>query len=80
MRGKSLGQEATKCMLQYSFSKLKLNKIFLRVFSDNVSAINCYKKCSFSEEGVFRQDVLINGEYRDIVFMSILKSEWDGLL
>ena len=57
-----------------------LNKIFLRVFKENLSAIKCYKNCGFLEDGTFREDVLVDGKYRDIVFMSILKAEWNELL
>ena len=79
-RGKKLGQESTRCIVQYGFSKLMLNKIFLRVFKENLSAIKCYKNCGFLEDGTFREDVLVDGKYRDIVFMSILKAEWNELL
>lgn len=76
-RGKGYGTLATKLILQYAFQELKLNKVFLRVFADNPSAIACYKKAGFVEEGLFRADVWINGQPRDMVFMGLLRSEWE---
>lgn len=75
-RGKGYGTMATVQLLRYAFESLELNRVFLRVFADNPSAIACYKKAGFTEEGIAREDVWINNVPRDIVFMSVLKSQW----
>ncbi len=75
-RGKGYGSMATHELLRYAFEVLNLNRVFLRVFADNPSAIACYKKAGFTEDGIAREDVWINNIPRDIVFMSILKSNW----
>lgn len=75
-RGKGYGAMATSELLRYAFEELNLNRVFLRVFADNPSAIACYKKAGFSEDGIACEDVWINNIPRDIVFMSILKSKW----
>lgn len=75
-RGKGYGKEAIVELLKYGFTKLKLNKIYLRVLKDNVVAISSYNKSGFSQEGLFKQDVVINGQYYDIAFMAIFKSDW----
>jgi UDP-4-amino-4,6-dideoxy-N-acetyl-beta-L-altrosamine N-acetyltransferase len=76
--GKGYGTQATMHILEYAFSELKLNKVFLRVFSYNAGAIRCYEKAGFTNEGCFRQDVIIDGKPYDIVFMGFLKSEWEA--
>lgn len=75
-RGKGLGTQATLNILRYGFEKLNLNKIFLRVLSNNTSAVNSYIKSGFQKEGLFRDDICINNKYYDVLFMSILKDEW----
>ena len=35
-----------------------------------------YKKCGFIEEGVMRQQVYKNGQYKNMKIMSILKEEF----
>lgn len=53
-----------------------LHKIFLRVFSNNISAIKAYEKAGFVYEGKAKDDILLpDGKYQDINFMSIIKTE-----
>jgi len=75
-RGKGYGSLATRLILKYAFDEMGLNRVFLRVFSNNKSAIKCYLNAGFREEGLFREDVLIDGTFYDMMFMSILKNEW----
>ena len=77
-RGKGYGTRATRLILKHAFEVMKLNRVFLRVFSDNKEAIRCYEKAGFSKEGLFREDVILEGRPYDILFMSILKAEWEG--
>ncbi len=74
-RGSGIGLEATKLILRYAFEELGLNKVFLRVLSVNHAAIKSYSKAGFKYEGLFREDVCVNSEYLDIIFMGILKDE-----
>lgn len=71
-RGKGLGQEATRLIVEYGFNQLKLNKIFLRVFAQNTGAIKSYEKAGFIKEGLFKEDVKINDSYYDVIFMGII--------
>lgn len=73
--GKGFGTEATRLIVEYGFNELKLNKIFLRVFTENEQAINCYKRVGFREQGIFEQDVLIDADFKDIMFMAIFEKE-----
>lgn len=75
-RGKGYGAQATRLILKYAFETMDLNKVFLRVFADNKRAINCYLNAGFKEDGLFRDDVCIDGKFYDVMFMSILNSEW----
>lgn len=76
-KGCGYGLQATLQILKYAFTELKLNRVSLRVFSNNDRAIRCYRKAGFTEEGTAREDVWINGMPCDIIFMSILKKEWE---
>lgn len=76
-RGKGYGAQATRLILKYAFKELNLNKVFLRVFAHNKNAIKCYLNVGFKEEGLFRDDVLIDGKFYDMIFMSILKADWE---
>lgn len=69
-RGKGYGSEALKLICEYGFTKLKLHKISLRVLSSNEIAINVYKKLGFVEEGCFKDQVFVDGEYLSVIFMA----------
>lgn len=75
-RGKGIGSAAAKLILDYAFNTLKLNRVFLRVFADNIGAIKSYEKAGFKYEGTFKADVIIDSVPRDLVFMAILRDEW----
>lgn len=75
-RGKGIGSAAAKLALDFAFEKLKLNRVFLRVFADNTRAIKSYENAGFVCEGKFRDDVIIDGKAYDMVFMGILREEW----
>lgn len=68
--GKGFGSEAAELAVRFGFEKLKLHKIFLRVFADNMSAIRSYEKAGFTKEGYFKDEVCLDGQYRDLVFMA----------
>lgn len=69
--GKGFGSEAAELAVAYGFEELNLHKIFLRAFSDNGAAIRSYEKAGFVQEGYFKDEVQIDGQFRDLVFMAI---------
>ncbi|MBQ2802372.1 MAG: GNAT family N-acetyltransferase [Lachnospiraceae bacterium] len=69
-RGRGIGTAAAKLMLRYCFEEEGLHRIYLRAFSDNEQAIRSYEKAGFVKEGCLRDDVCIDGKYRDIIWMA----------
>jgi RimJ/RimL family protein N-acetyltransferase len=64
--------------LDYGFRYLGARRIALTTHAKNERAIRCYLACGFVEEGRPRQVVWIEGEYTDLVDMSILREEWQA--
>ena len=77
-RNNGYGQEALNLLLDYGFNYLNLNSVYLNVFSFNDVAINCYKKIGFKEAGRLRENYFLNGKYYDVIYMDILKREFNG--
>ena len=75
-QGKGYGGEAIELLLELAFCHLNLNRVHLRVSSQNARALICYERAGFAREGVLRQDSFSGGEYRDTVIMGILRDEW----
>lgn len=75
---KGYGTETMQLLLKHGFETLNLNRIYLRVYSSNPRARRSYEKAGFVLEGSMRQAVYQHGSYADILFMSVLRSEWDA--
>jgi RimJ/RimL family protein N-acetyltransferase len=75
---KGYGAEAISLITQHGFETLNLNRIYLHVFASNPRAVHCYEKIGFIHEGKLRQAMYKNGQYIDILVMSVLKSEWEN--
>jgi diamine N-acetyltransferase len=73
---KGYGTEVMSLLLDHGFGTLNLNRIFLRVDAANKGGIRAYEKAGYVHEGIFRQGTFQGGEYRDLLFMSVLHSEW----
>ena len=74
------GSEVMRLLLRHGFSTLNLNRIYLRVYVENKRAIRAYEKVGFVHEGRMRQAAYKNGLYCDVLFMSVLREEWDAMI
>ena len=72
------GTEVMTLLLRHGFGTLNLNRVYLRVHADNKHAIRTYEKVGFVHEGRMRQAVYKNGKFLDLLFMSVLREEWDA--
>jgi RimJ/RimL family protein N-acetyltransferase len=77
--GRGYGRDAIRLLLDFGFRFLGARRIELTTHAKNERAIRCYLACGFVEEGRPRKVVWIEGEYTDLVNMSILSDEWQAL-
>lgn len=75
-RGKGLGEEAVRLIMDYLFDKYGLNRITIDHFMENNRAGKLYLKIGFKYIGVARQAAFKNNEYYDLHLMDILRSEY----
>jgi RimJ/RimL family protein N-acetyltransferase len=75
-RGKGYGFQATKKLLHFGFNDQNLNRIYLSVYEDNLPAISLYTKCGFKKEGVLIEADFVNGQFKNVIIMAILKREF----
>lgn len=72
--GKGYGNETAKIALEYAFNEMKLDKVFLRVFEDNVPAIKSYEKAGFKP--MDREELVTkNGQEKKLLFMQIERKQ-----
>ncbi len=74
--GKGIAKEACSLVLNYGFEKLKLRKIFLAVFENNIPAIKLYKSLGFRTEGKLIKHVSVQGILHDKYFMGIFSKNY----
>ena len=77
--GRGYGRDAVRLLLDYGFRHLGARRIALTTHAKNERAIRCYLACGFVEEGRPRKVVWIEGEYTDLVNMSLLREEWQAM-
>ena len=77
--GQAYGREAIELLLDYGFRFHNLHRVFLSVNGDNERAIRAYRACGFQEEGRLRAHVWSDNAYVDLVYMGILREEWENL-
>lgn len=70
------GTETMQLLLKHGFETLNLHRIWLHVYDKNKRGIRAYEKAGFQYEGKFRQAHYQHNNYYDILFMSVLKPEW----
>ncbi len=73
-RRQGLGSELLGRALTKGFEGEGRIRVQLEVYKDNDAAMALYAKFGFQIEGVARQAVRLNGHYKDIVHMALLKS------
>ncbi len=73
-QGKGIGTKIMEYSLKWA-ELHKLHKIVLTVFSGNLIATKLYQKFGFTIEGNQREQVLIDGEYQDEIFMGYFVRE-----
>lgn len=78
-RGKGIGSMAMDMIIDHAFLDLNLNRIQLRVQPSNAHAIALYKKYGFKEEGVLREVIFKNGQYEDLLMMSLLRKDFSEM-
>lgn len=77
--GKGYGTEAMRILLRYAFNELNLHRVSLDVFEYNPRAYQSYLKAGFKEEGRRRMWLNRAGKRWDLIYMGILRSEWEAL-
>jgi len=75
--GKGYGTDAMRILLHYAFEELNLHRLSLVVFEYNPRAIRSYEKVGFIVEGSARQFLNRDGQRYDMIYMGILRDEWE---
>lgn len=76
--GQGIMSKCVNRILDYGFNFLNLNKIVIRVAAENTKSAAIPQKFDFKQEGILRENSIINGEKHDSIYFGLLKSEYVG--
>lgn len=76
--GKGYMSEALDLTIAFVFETLGLHRIEAACIPDNMRSIQLLQKAGFRREGVMREYLRINGEWRDHYLFALLRNEVSG--
>jgi len=71
-RRRGYGKEAMGLLCDFCFKEMNLHKLKVSVLAFNEAAIKCYEHNGFVREGLLRQEIFRDGQYRDVAVLSRL--------
>ena len=76
-QSKGYGTDATRVILWVAFNILGLHSVYLDTMEDNERAIRTYEKVGFKKVGILRETEFIDGAYKGLLVMDILRDEFE---
>lgn len=74
--GKGLGRRAAILMLKYLFDQYPINKCYASCLQEHPSSVKLFSGIGFRQDGIIRDDVFKNGEFKTSLLFSILRKEF----
>jgi len=75
--GMGLGTEIVHKLLDFGFNELGFNRQYGFMLDNNPGALKMDLKAGFLEEGLLKEDVLLHGEFHDIIMLGITKETFN---
>ncbi|NYE00981.1 RimJ/RimL family protein N-acetyltransferase [Kineosphaera limosa] len=74
-RGRGLGTEATRLIVEHGLTTMGLHRITLEVYDFNPRARHVYEKVGFVHEGIGRQALRFDDGWVDVHYMAVLGTD-----
>lgn len=79
LEGQGYMSEAVRAVIRFGFEDLDLHRIEASYSPENERSGALLLACGFHVEGMLRQSLRINGEWRDHVLSAIINPRWRGV-
>lgn len=76
VQGEGYGKEAVSLALEYLFRVYPHPAVYAKALPDNEASRGLLESLGFTREGRARKEVFWDGEYRDSILYSLLRTEW----
>lgn len=77
--GQGYMREACARVLTFGFETMALHRIEINVTPDNAPTLTFLEKFGFVPEGVLRDRMRYEDSFRDVVHLSLLHTDWQGV-
>ena len=79
--GRGIMAEALTAVIKFGFENLSMNRLFLRVKTNNVRSCKLAERCGFFREGILRKDhKTYEGELVDLYYYGMTREDYNKLL
>jgi len=75
-RGEGLGYKMLYRLLIKVFEEMQFNKIIAEVLNNNQLSIKLHETLGFRREGYYREHIIKNNIYHDVIAFGYLEKEW----
>lgn len=79
-RAKGIGTDTVMAIMRYAFDELGLHRLDGSWFDFNTASKALYTKCGWKPEGVLREYVYKQGQWRDLTVVGVLDSDYRKLV
>jgi RimJ/RimL family protein N-acetyltransferase len=75
---KGYGTDAARTLIDHGFNQMRYHRIYARVFANNAKSKGVWEKLGFTEEGLMREHIFVDGDFVDAHIYGLLEDEWDN--
>lgn len=70
--GKGIMTQAVEEILHMAFKKMKLHRVYAKVFEENIASRKTLEKCGFQYEGLHKDSCFKHGKFRNVITYGII--------
>ena len=78
--GQGLMTEAIGAIVRFGFERMGLHSIEAQIDPDNLASRKVLEKLGFVQEGYFRENYCLDGQFTDTAVFSLLRARWQEKL
>ncbi|NLO11369.1 MAG: GNAT family N-acetyltransferase [Candidatus Cloacimonetes bacterium] len=77
---KGYATDALILMLKHVFYDKGLERVWAGVFEENTASLRMAEKCGYKVEGLMRKGAFVDGEFKNIVIVGVLREDFEKVL
>lgn len=77
---KGYATDALVLMLKHVFFDKGLERVWAGVFEENIASLKMAEKCGYKVEGLMRKAAFVDGEFKNIVVVAVLREDFEEVL